>query len=147
MIQRGATPALAPLETVEFVAALDLEAMMTQADAVVCHGGPGTMSLAMRCGHRPIVIARDPALGEHIDDHQQRYTRRLASEGLIELPASQQALIELIADAPARLDLSTFTAQSSVESADRFGNLVTQLVNGALPRRRLRQRILIRRTL
>ena len=35
-----ATPAQAPLETVEFAAALDLEAMMTQADVVVCHGGP-----------------------------------------------------------------------------------------------------------
>jgi UDP-N-acetylglucosamine transferase subunit ALG13 len=146
-IQRGATPPHPSLDTVEFVAALDLEAMMTQADVVVCHGGPGTISLAMRCGHRPIVIARDPAFGEHVDDHQQRYTRRLASEGSIDLPATQQALRELIADAPARADRTVIPYQTSVESADRFSDLVTQLVTGALPKRKLRQRILIRRTL
>ena len=147
VVQRGATPRQPPLETVEFIAALDLEAMMTQADVVVCHGGPGTISLAMRCGHRPIVIARDPALGEHVDDHQQRYTRRLAAEGLIDLPANAQALLELIADAPAHADRVHIPYQTSVESADRFSDLVTQLVTGVLPRRRLRQRILLRRSL
>ncbi len=147
MVQRGSTPAMPPLETTEFVSALDLEAMMSQADVVVCHGGPGTMSLAMRCGHRPIVIARDPSLGEHIDDHQQRYTRRLAAEGQIDLPGTQQELVALIANCPGRVVGLASDTSSSVESADRFGQLVSQLVDGNLPRRSLRQRILLRRSL
>jgi UDP-N-acetylglucosamine transferase subunit ALG13 len=147
LVQRGATPPHPGLETVEFTGALDLEAMVATADVVVCHGGPGTISLAQRCGHRPIVIARDPALGEHVDDHQQRYARRLAAEGSIELPQDITEFVTVVsalATAPRR---ARRPACSPTEAADRFGALVAQLVEGALPRRRIRERVLLRRAL
>jgi UDP-N-acetylglucosamine transferase subunit ALG13 len=147
IVQRGATPARAPLETIEFMPAEDLEAYMLQADAVVCHAGPGTLSLASRCGHRPIVVARDPKLGEHVDDHQMRYARRLHDEGAIDLATSIDDVINLIATAPERARLGVTSREVTERAAERFGELVDDLISGRLRRRRLSERFLVRRSI
>src|SRR4029079_14901002 len=36
-----------------------------------------------RCGHRPIIMARRPDLGEHVDEHQLELSRRLHQAGLV----------------------------------------------------------------
>jgi UDP-N-acetylglucosamine transferase subunit ALG13 len=143
-VQRGATPPLAGLQTVEYMGAAELERLMTEADVVVCHGGPGTISLAVRCGHRPIVIARDPSLGEHVDDHQMRYTARLHAEGQIDMPTDLASFLQLVSADRPRTARST-AAGPEIEATARFAALVQQLTSGALPRRTLRQRILLRR--
>lgn len=149
LVQRGYTDAIPGLESVEFMTADELEARMTQADVVLCHGGPGTMSLAIRCGHRPIVIARDPQRGEHVDDHQQRYTARLAAEGSIDLAQSEACLLELIQQASVRPRTTQVGAPVEAneieQSVRRFGELMQQLEDGRLPHRRWRDRLLIKR--
>lgn len=144
LVQRGATPPLDGLETVEYVGADELEALMLAADAVVCHGGPGTISLAVRCGHRPIVIARDPSHGEHVDDHQMRYTARLHAEGQIDMPTDLAQLIALLS-VPRPRSAAVDQTRPELAAAARFGELVHQLTTCALPKRRWRQRILLRR--
>jgi UDP-N-acetylglucosamine transferase subunit ALG13 len=57
--------------------------LLDRASAVVTHGGPGTIMDARSHGHTPIVVPRDPRLGEHVDDHQQRFARFLARSGMI----------------------------------------------------------------
>jgi UDP-N-acetylglucosamine transferase subunit ALG13 len=143
-VQRGATASLDGLESVEYMGAADLEALMLGADAVVCHGGPGTISLAVRCGHRPIVIARDPSRGEHVDDHQMRYTARLHADGQIDMPSDVEGLIALLGVPRQRLAAAQDERPELVATA-KFGELVERLTSGALPRRSLRQRILLRR--
>ncbi|MGE3590001.1 MAG: glycosyltransferase [Ilumatobacteraceae bacterium] len=144
-VQRGATDEHPGVASVDYLAAGELEERMAAADAVVCHGGPGTMSLAQRCGHRPIVIARDPSLGEHVDDHQMRYTAQLQSEGLIDTPKTVGELVELVRSAH-RHESSDEHGAEIVRAAARFGELVDALVAGTLPRRRWRERLLVRRT-
>lgn len=61
----------------------ELEAAVRAAAVVVCHGGAGIISSALAAGRRPIVIARRAALGEHVDDHQQQLTGKLAQWGLV----------------------------------------------------------------
>jgi UDP-N-acetylglucosamine transferase subunit ALG13 len=73
-----------------------LEAAMTQAAAVVCHGGPGTILGARQAGAVPIVVPRQQRLGEHVDDHQVRFSRRLAAEGGVFLAESEGGLHELL---------------------------------------------------
>jgi len=51
-------------------------------EIVICHGGSGIISTALRARRRPIVIARQASHGEHFDDHQDQLVSKLASMGL-----------------------------------------------------------------
>ncbi|WP_233510171.1 glycosyltransferase [Actinomadura craniellae] len=83
LIQHGATPPPEHAEGRDYLDHDELGRAMAEAVAIVSHGGPATITEARRTGHLPIVVARDPGLGEHVDGHQQRFVRRLAAEGLI----------------------------------------------------------------
>lgn len=144
VVQRGATPGRDGIETVDYVGADELGALMEGADAVVCHGGPGTISLAQRSGHRPIVMARNPEFGEHVDDHQMRYVAKLEADGVIDTATSLDQLLALLAQPRPRTaggEADDATAQAVAE----FGSLVGRLLDGTLPKRSLRQRIVLRR--
>jgi UDP-N-acetylglucosamine:LPS N-acetylglucosamine transferase len=62
---------MSPEEIAEAVAA---------ARYVVCHGGAAMVSAAIAAGHRPLVLARRRAAGEHRTEHQQQLVERLARE-------------------------------------------------------------------
>ena len=53
---------------------------MYKASVVICHGGCGSISLALRAGKVPIVVPRQKRYGEHVNDHQLQLTQALASE-------------------------------------------------------------------
>ncbi|TQK73067.1 MULTISPECIES: glycosyltransferase [unclassified Nocardioides] len=57
--------------------------LLDRADAVVTHGGPGSIMDAREHGHLPVVVPRDPYQGEHVDDHQQRFARFVSRTGLV----------------------------------------------------------------
>src|SRR2546423_11612366 len=69
---------------------------MSRAVAVVCHGGPATIMDARRLGRVPIVVPRSADLGEHVDNHQQRFAKRMAELGEIPLAKSQEDGFELV---------------------------------------------------
>ena len=140
LIQRGATPGRSDVETIDYLDGLDLADQMRKADAVVCHGGPGTISLAIQCGHRPIVMPRDPDRGEHIDDHQQRYAAKLERERTVDVAHSVDELVELLAAPRERLDPVEDRTPSA--AIGQFADLTARLLAGTLPRRRWRTRVL-----
>ncbi len=78
--------------------------LMREASVVVCHAGPSTITQARACGHRPLVVPRDPGLGEHVDDHQQLFAARMGAAGLVELvidrPSLHAALDRALAGEP-----------------------------------------------
>lgn len=63
-----------------------LNPLLRKASAVITHAGPGLLMDAQLAGHTPVVVPRDPTLGEHVDDHQQRFVRHLGTSDRI-LPA------------------------------------------------------------
>jgi UDP-N-acetylglucosamine transferase subunit ALG13 len=107
-----------------------LQAAMATAAAVVCHGGPGTILGARQGGAVPIVVPRRHRLGEHVDDHQVAFARRLAEGGgihLAETEAELHRLLDRVAAEPAAFrsgpeDRATATA------VREFGRLVDGLV-------------------
>ena len=141
--QSGSTPALDGLECFDYVGADELAELMSRADAVVCHGGPGTIALARSARHRPIVVARDPRLGEHVDDHQLRFSAALAAEGVIDRAASIDEMVSLLARPRPRLDARV--DEASCNAVREFASLVERLNAGQLPTRPWRDRIQIRR--
>ena len=74
----------------------DLVGAMATADAVVTQGGPAGIVDARGAGRRPIVVARRPELGEHVDSHQITFTRWMAERGQIDLADSAQQLHRLL---------------------------------------------------
>ncbi len=59
--------------------------LLDQADVLICHGGPASVSDAWRRGKVPIVVPRTQRLGEHVDDHQVDFCRKFAELGRVRL--------------------------------------------------------------
>lgn len=107
-------------EWIDFLSFDDLAQLAEQARAIVCHAGVGSIVLARRYGHRPIVMARRPQLGEHVDEHQLSLTRRLADAGLVTSVDTAEELttaVEAEAQAPV-LAAATSLSGPSALSAD-----------------------------
>ena len=48
-----------------------------EAKVVITHGGPGSTILASSYGKIPIVVPRQKKYGEHVDNHQVLFSKRL----------------------------------------------------------------------
>ena len=113
-----------------------LQAAMASAAAVVCHGGPGTILGARHMGAVPIVVPRQHRLGEHVDDHQVAFSRRLAAGGggihLAETEAELHRLLDRVADEPAAFRAGpagrTPAGRDRATAVREFGRLVDGLV-------------------
>lgn len=137
------TPALAGA-----TAFLDHDALqqaMARASLVVCHGGPATILEARRHRHLPIVVPRDPTLGEHVDDHQMLFARRLAAAGLVRLcesPAELAAALDTGLREPAgfRIGAEPGSDTARLAAVARVGEIIEGLISSAHPRRTLARR-------
>lgn len=78
-----------------------VQALMRDARVVVTHGGPASIMQALAHGKVPIVVPRQAAFGEHVDDHQVRFARRVADRVLVVLDIAD--LAPTIADYEARV--------------------------------------------
>jgi UDP-N-acetylglucosamine transferase subunit ALG13 len=133
IVQHGHTRAPGVSGAVPFLGHDALQDAMSDADLVVCHGGPATILEARRHGHQPIVVPRDPTRGEHVDDHQQLFARRLDAAGMVVLCEIREALYDAL-DAglkdPSRYavaaDPQAYLARRA--AVDRVGEIVEELV-------------------
>jgi UDP-N-acetylglucosamine transferase subunit ALG13 len=86
VVQYGSSRAVTPRPGwFEFMPFDELAALAGDSRVVVCHAGVGSIMMARRCGHRPIVVPRRHGLAEAVDDHQVGLARRLAQGGLVTL--------------------------------------------------------------
>jgi UDP-N-acetylglucosamine transferase subunit ALG13 len=100
-----------------------------EAKAVVCHGGPGTIIDCLRSGTKPIVVPRRQALGEHVDDHQLRFARRLASMGYIRLAETSddfRRLISAAIDGSKEFVLRDVEGERITDAVARFSETVQE---------------------
>jgi UDP-N-acetylglucosamine transferase subunit ALG13 len=99
VVQHGHTPARdwAEARWFDFVPFETLMSLMREAEAIVCHGGVGTIMTTLLLGRRPMVIPRLAAYGEHVDDHQLQIVANLASRGFV-VPLLDGADIEAAID-------------------------------------------------
>lgn len=139
-VQHGHTRAPGVPGAVPFLGHDELQTAMAEADLVVCHGGPATILEARRHGHLPIVVPRDPTRGEHVDDHQQLFARRLGAAGMVALAETREALFEALtaglAD-PSRYAVAADPDASEARRAavERVGRIVEDLVAASTGRR------------
>jgi UDP-N-acetylglucosamine transferase subunit ALG13 len=97
LVQYGTcTITAGPGEWVDFVSFDELAERAANARVFICHAGVGSIVLARRCGHRPIVMARHPELGEHVDEHQLELSRRLHKAGLVTVVENTDELVSAV---------------------------------------------------
>jgi UDP-N-acetylglucosamine transferase subunit ALG13 len=82
-VQHGKAPLTEPLIGASLIPRDDLLERMRQADAVVSHGGSGSIADAIAAGHVPVVVPRLERLGEHVNDHQLEIVEALGEDGRI----------------------------------------------------------------
>ena len=105
-----------------------LQTEIARADAVVCHGGPATITDVRRTGLQPICVPRDPDLGEHVDGHQQRFARHLAKAGMVATPGDISELDALVLAALASpSERTTPGATTSSPALGRLGAIIAGL--------------------
>lgn len=139
-IQHGHTRVADGRGAVAFLGHDELQAAMSAADLVVCHGGPATILEARRRGTVPIVVPRDPTHGEHVDDHQLRFARRLGAAGLVVVCETRATFVAALTAGLA--EPSRFVVRADPEAARareaavaRVGEIVENLVVAADGRR------------
>jgi UDP-N-acetylglucosamine transferase subunit ALG13 len=94
-------------EWIDFMSFDELAVLASRARVVVCHAGVGSIVLARRYGHRPIIMPRRPHLGEHVDEHQMELTRRLAKAGIVTVVETAEELAAAVAAPPAVAQVGT----------------------------------------
>ena len=130
LIQKGTSTPPGRCEWVDYLPYCEMERTLRAATAVVCHAGPGTIILSLDLGKRPIVVPRQRALGEHVDDHQTFFARRLSGAGEIELAETEESFrhsldTAIAHDRPAPRMWRQRTAGASVT---RFTELVDEMM-------------------
>jgi UDP-N-acetylglucosamine transferase subunit ALG13 len=55
----------------------DLSQMIDEASLVITHGGPGSILPVLSAGRPLILVPRRHAFGEHVDNHQVQFCRRV----------------------------------------------------------------------
>ncbi|WP_298801755.1 glycosyltransferase [uncultured Pseudokineococcus sp.] len=149
-VQHGATPAPSGVRASALVPHEEMQSLFQQASAVVCHGGPATIMEARRAGLVPVVVPRDPSRGEHVDEHQQLFSRRMGREGMVLLCEDVDELdrlVERVLGDPSAASTTPEGEQARREaSARRVGVVVGAVVDEARRRRKpARRRIGARR--
>ncbi|MFC4149371.1 glycosyltransferase [Micromonospora mangrovi] len=140
VLQYGHSRAPRLPEATPFLGHEELQRAMAEATLVVSHGGPATITEARRTGHLPIVVPRNPAHDEHVDNHQQLFSRRLGAAGLVRLCESEAELVAALDEGvaePSRFVLAADPDRPDprAEAVARVGQVVDDLVA-----RRVRQR-------
>lgn len=121
MVQYGTSTPPRIAQGEQYLTYQQMEALQAEAAVVVCHGGPGSVMGCRGAGKRPIVVPRRHDLGEHVDDHQVAFARRIASEGEIALAEDEATFATCLDKALAgegRLDAHV--------QEDRVGEAVAQ---------------------
>jgi UDP-N-acetylglucosamine transferase subunit ALG13 len=147
VVQHGHARPPVGAEAYDFLDHDTLLSYMDAARAVVSSGGPATLSEAARLGHRPVTVPRRSDLGEHVDDHQHVFTRRLHEAGIVvrvEDEATFRSAVAAAIDAPRVVRGDSLSATGL--TVTRVGQLIDHTaLHGVELRRTARRTQLARR--
>lgn len=84
----------------------ELEGLISDALIVVGHAGTGTVLLARQLGRVPLVMPREHRRGEHLNDHQQDFARRLADSGQAQVAWDKEEMKKKLAELRAKPEMT-----------------------------------------
>jgi UDP-N-acetylglucosamine transferase subunit ALG13 len=108
-----------------------VQSLMAEARVVITHGGPASIMQAMAHGKVPIVVPRQSAFGEHVDDHQVRFAKKVGDRVLVVLDIADLAPMIAAYDAKvAGLGGGSFGPERARAFASRFDALCERVLSG-----------------
>lgn len=130
-VQFGTSKPPLGAEGAAYVGYEELQRFLDEAAVVVSHGGPNTIMEVRRRGLRPLVVPRRQSLGEHVDDHQVAFVRRLAAIGDVLGCETAEELGRMLDEAMAAPGQARSAAGGDVvaETVATFAQLVDHLVD------------------
>jgi UDP-N-acetylglucosamine transferase subunit ALG13 len=121
----------------------ETQALIAEAHAVVCHGGPATIMDCRRAGLMPFVVPRKHSLGEHVDNHQVLFTRRVANAGMIRLVDDEATLHRCLTEEIMKLRADT-RREAVASGASDAVRAISESIHRLGPRKsRLRRKSLV----
>ena len=132
LIQHGVSRPSTRAESRAFMPFDEMLAATREASAIVCHGGTGSVMLSRHEGIKPIVVPRTHDHGEHVDNHQVVFARRMATRYEVEIAETEQDLHGLLdAVLDRRLDPRGENLGDGARPAiTRFSRLMDELLSG-----------------
>ncbi len=143
-VQYGTSVAPRVAEGAALLDRADLDDLIAAADLIVSHGGPATITEIRSRGLLPIVMPRNPDLGEHVDGHQQRFARLMGASGFLRLatPADVGGILdEALADPESFVVDAQADAARLAGSIERAGVIFDELISRASVRRKRSERL------
>lgn len=130
VVQYGSSRAPKVAEGCAFFTPAELHEQMDLADIVVTHGGPATITEARRRQRVPVCVPRDPGLGEHVDDHQQRFARFVGDRGLVRLVQTEAEFVAALSDNSLLVHATDRALPDGAlpEGVVRLGDIVSRLI-------------------
>jgi UDP-N-acetylglucosamine transferase subunit ALG13 len=104
----------------------EMEERIAAAVAVVAHGGPGTILPVLAAGKPLVLVPRQRRFGEHVDDHQVAFCRRIGRERGIPVVEAIEDLGSALAAARAAPQAGTVRSATAPAVA-RLGELIDAL--------------------
>lgn len=98
VVQRGTSRVPKGVASQELIPHQEIQAMFQRAVVVVSHGGPSTVMDARAHGRLPIVVPRNPELGEHVDGHQMRFAAHLEANSIAKVAATKEDFVRLLTE-------------------------------------------------
>lgn len=108
----------------QFLSYDEMNSLMKKSDTIITHGGPATFMNVIVNGKKPVVVPRRKKFGEHVNDHQLDFCKRIIQEGydLVVIEDIKEIREHLIPS-------SSSTIKSNNERfVKQFSNLIAELV-------------------
>lgn len=107
--------------------------LVDEARIVITHGGPSSFMMPLQAGKTPIVVPRQKKYGEHVNDHQVEFTRKVAQRkgnviAIIDLEDLKGAILHY--DAIIN-DMRGNTSSNNARFNADLEKIVDKLMNGA----------------
>lgn len=108
----------------QFLSYDEMNSLMKKSDTIITHGGPATFMNVIANGKKPVVVPRRKKFGEHVNDHQLDFCKRIVQEGydLVLIEDIKEIRKHLI---PSR---STTTKSNNERFVKQFSSLIAELV-------------------
>ena len=107
-----------------------MEQYVHTARIVITHGGPASFMMALQSGKTPIVAPRQARFGEHVNDHQVEFVKRVAEQWGTLLPVVEMEELEEMIVNYDRITGST--GRTIISHNAKFNEELEKIISGLL---------------